>query len=238
MSDPTQSYKTPSLVAVLLSGGIDSTAALMLANQLATDNELPLHAISFNYGQRHQKELEAAAAICHEVDAKHHILDIAGIVPRTMLTGEGEVPNISYADITGVSPTYVPYRNGLMMSAAASFIDGLLKEIDGHTAQLFCGIHADDSAGYAYPDCTPEFWGSQANAIFTGTYGRVRLVAPFLFNTKAQIVGIGDDLNAPWHLTWSCYKGEELHCGVCPTCRARKEAFELVGAEDPTEYAA
>lgn len=241
--DLIQAYKQPNLIAVLLSGGLDSSTALYLADQRATDAEIEVHAISFDYGQRHEKELEAAAAICEELDVGHHVIDLSNLIPSTMLTdANSDVPNISYAEIQGVSPTYVPYRNGLMISAATAHLLGLLDSIKlpgqimetyGH---LYCGIHSDDAAGFAYPDCTPEWFGSQANAIFTGTYGRVRLIAPLLWKSKAAIVSLGDSLGVEFQKTWSCYKGEELHCGTCPTCIARKEAFATAGVEDPTDY--
>jgi len=240
-----QAYKTPDLIAVLLSGGVDSTTVLHMANEIADQKEVPLHTISFNYGQRHRKEIEAAAAISEDLDCTHHVLDLLGVIPRTMLTDVGQaVPNVSYADIKGVSPTYVPFRNGLMLAAATAHVLGVLdREFDSEAfgregvAHLYCGIHSDDAAGFAYPDCTPEWFGSMANAIFTGTYGRVRLVAPALFLTKAQIVSEGEELGVDWAATWSCYKGEELHCGVCPTCIARQEAFATAGVDDPTAYA-
>jgi 7-cyano-7-deazaguanine synthase len=237
MTAGTQAYKTPSLIAVLLSGGADSATVLFMANQISEDHEIPLHTISFNYGQRHEKEIEAAGWLSDELSANHHIIDLSEVIPPTMLTGEGEVPNVSYSDIEGVSPMYVPFRNGLMLSAATAYVDGLLGKDNGH-AHLYCGIHSDDAAGYAYPDCTSEFFGSMANAIFTGSYGRTRLIAPALWMTKANIVSVGEELGVPWHETWSCYKGGDLHCGQCATCRARKEAFETAGIEDPTEYLA
>ncbi len=241
--DDAAAYKAPDLIAVLLSGGADSATVLWHANQLAERHEASLHTISFNYGQRHEKEIECAGRLTDELSGTHHVLDISEIIPMTMLTGEGVVPDISYADIQGVSPTYVPFRNGLMLAAATSHVDGLLKTMEDQVgyhqliAQLFCGIHSDDAAGFAYPDCTPEFYGAMANAIFVGSYRRIRLIAPFLFNTKAQIISAGEDLGVPWDETWSCYKGEELHCGTCPTCRARKEAFQTAGVDDPTDYA-
>jgi 7-cyano-7-deazaguanine synthase len=104
-------------------------------------------------------------------------------------------------------------------------------------AILYCGVHADDGVNWAYPDCTPEFIGAMANAIFIGTYHKVRLRAPLQYLDKAGVVREGLRLHVPYSLTWSCYKGEDLHCGICPTCRSRKEAFELNGQADPVEYA-
>jgi 7-cyano-7-deazaguanine synthase len=238
-----QAYKKPDLIAVLLSGGIDSTTSLYMAAQEAASHSATLHAISMDYGQRHSKELEYASRSCAALDIEQHIIDLSNVIPSTMLTNDAiQVPDIGYGDIEGVSPTYVPYRNGLMLSAATAHLVGLLDKVEPTTqaptvGHLYCGIHADDAAGFAYPDCTPEWFGSQANAIFTGTYGRVRLIAPLLWMNKTQIIMAGDDFGVPWEDTWSCYKGEELHCGTCPTCKARREGFFDAEVTDPTSYA-
>jgi 7-cyano-7-deazaguanine synthase in queuosine biosynthesis len=104
-------------------------------------------------------------------------------------------------------------------------------------AVIYFGAHAEDAQNWAYPDCTPEFIGSMANAIFIGTYQRVRLVTPFIHSLKSTIVHDGWMLDVPYHLTWSCYAGGEVHCGECPTCIARKEAFTKGNIPDPTVYA-
>lgn len=238
-----RAYIKPDVIAVLLSGGVDSTTCLYMAAQAASDHDAVLHAISFDYGQRHSKELEFATRSCDSLDIEHHIIDLSNVIPSTMLTNDAiQVPDIGYGDIEGVSPTYVPYRNGLMLSAATAHLIGLLDKVEPATqnpavSHLYCGIHADDAASFAYPDCTPEWFGSQANAIFTGTYGRVRLIAPLLWMDKTQIVQTGEDFGVPWKDTWSCYKGGEEHCGVCPTCRSRREGFVKAEVEDPTSYA-
>ncbi|KAH0533925.1 hypothetical protein GP486_008951 [Trichoglossum hirsutum] len=105
-------------------------------------------------------------------------------------------------------------------------------------AGIYFGAHSEDAAGWAYPDCTPEFIGAMANAIYIGSYRTIRLYTPLQWLMKKDIVELGFDLGVPFEDTWSCYKGEALQCGVCPTCRSRREAFEAIGEEDPTEYAA
>jgi 7-cyano-7-deazaguanine synthase len=105
-------------------------------------------------------------------------------------------------------------------------------------ATIYLGVHADDGVNWAYPDCSPEFVGPMSAAIHTGTYFKVRVRAPLLYMTKPQVVRIGSELGVDYAQTWSCYKGEEQHCGVCPTCRSRKDAFEQNGLVDPTEYSA
>jgi 7-cyano-7-deazaguanine synthase len=169
-----------------------------------------------------------------------------------------EVPNISYAEIQGVSPTYVPFRNGLFLATLASHIAGIHFDptkmtlpvestIPGDNVPnpeynadvtLYFGAHAEDAQNWAYPDCTPEFVGAMANALYVGTYHKLRLVTPFVHSTKSQIIQRGKQLGAPYYLTWSCYKGGEVHCGTCATCLARRDAFIEAGVEDPTIYMA
>ncbi len=234
---------------VLLSGGIDSTVCLFKAHQ---DFDGNVEGISINYGQRHIKETEYAAKSCAYLGVKHRIIDLSGIVPKTMLTDEtSEIPNKSYAEIEGVSPTYVPFRNGLLLSAVTSIVHGeYLKqdkyggpdEYDGaHPSQppewgIYIGVHAEDAHNWAYADCTSEFTGAMANAIYIGTYHAVRLHTPLQWMNKQEIITLGDQLNVPWENTWSCYSGGELHCGTCPTCRARWDGFHKAGVIDPTEY--
>jgi 7-cyano-7-deazaguanine synthase len=214
-----------------MSGGIDSTTCFHLAMR----DHPEVTGISIDYGQRHRKEIEFATAYCTSFNCQHHLLSIKNIIPRTMLTNAtAEVPDISYAEIHGVSPTYVPFRNGLMLSAMASLVAGHLDALD--EAVLYFGAHADDAAGWAYPDCTPEFVGAMANAIFVGTYYKARLLAPLQYLNKAEIIALGDRLDVNWSKTWSCYKGEDLHCGTCPTCRSRRQGFIAAKIKDPTDY--
>jgi 7-cyano-7-deazaguanine synthase len=104
-------------------------------------------------------------------------------------------------------------------------------------SRVWFGAHKDDAHNWAYPDCTPEFIGAMYTAIDIGTYHQVSLITPFSVNTKAEIVEQGFNLKVPMELTYSCYVGEKLHCGTCPTCVSRIEAFKQSGVEDKTEYA-
>lgn len=227
---------------VLLSGGIDSSTCVTRAcNDVGQRN---VRCVSMNYHQRHLKELQYAKKVSDFYGRSHKVIEITNI-PKTMLTDKNsEVPNTSYADIKGVSPSYVPFRNGLMLSTLTSHIAGELVKEDNPQEQysddalLYFGAHGEDAAGWAYPDCTLEFVGAMANAIYVGTYHRVRLVTPFIQLMKDEIIRYGIRNGTPYHLTWSCYVGGEQHCGVCPTCRARKDAFKRAEAHDPTEYAA
>lgn len=234
---PIWTKKSNPVAFVLLSGGLDSTTALYLAKQQFKE----VRAISIDYGQRHRKEMDHAKSSCGDLSIPHSVIKLPGIVPKTMLTDKkAKVPNISYDQIVGVSPTYVPFRNGLMLSVITSYIHGTLinegRDTPGTEHALFFGAHAEDAKNWAYPDCTPEFVGAMANAIFIGSYQRIRLHTPFIWHSKAEIVTIGDKLGVNWKFTWSCYKGERFHCGICPTCRARKTAFQDAGVADPTRY--
>jgi 7-cyano-7-deazaguanine synthase len=218
----------------LLSGGLDSTTALYIARS----EFKVVRAVGIDYGQRHKKELEFAKRTCAKLGIRHDILPIKDIVPKTMLTdGDSLIPNISYDEIKGVSPTYVPFRNGLMLAALASFAQGSIASDDTQEHALYFGAHAEDAKNWAYPDCTPEWIGATAASIYIGTYGKIRLHAPLMWMTKAEIVSRGNVLGVHWEDTWSCYAGGDVHCGVCPTCRARKQAFNDAGVNDPTAYA-
>lgn len=231
---------------VLLSGGIDSSTALTLAvNQLKQRN---VRCVSIDYGQRHYKEIHHAKQVSNFYGRPHEVLSIEGM-PKAMLTDpSAEIPSISYDELpSGISPTYVPFRNGQMLSKLAGHVQAHLKDLYDKSdltapriendAIIYFGAHAEDAQNWAYPDCTPEFVGAMANAIYIGTYQKVRLVTPWLHSTKDEIISYGARYKTPYHLTWSCYAGGEHHCGICPTCRARKQAFLKAGVNDPTTYA-
>ena len=221
---------------VLHSGGLDSTTCLGIAVEHFGHEHV--HSISINYGQRHIKEIIAADLIARHYHVLHYALDLHNM-PKSMLTDMSEkVPDISYKDIVGLSPTYVPFRNGSLLARIAADASAYSKLHDNEDITIYFGAHAEDAAGGAYPDCSLPFVGAMANAIEVGCYGHVHLVAPLLSLYKSDIVRWGDNLKVPFEMTWSCYKGEELHCGTCPTCRSRKEAFINAGVVDPTVYAA
>lgn len=223
----------PTKAFVLLSGGIDSTTCLALAiDQFGEEN---VEAFLVRYGQRHLKELYSAKQVTEHYGIPRHFIDL-GPQPVSNLTNpDAVIPKVSYDQLgEGMSPSYHYFRNGQFLSAAAAHAVSMLKE--GQNGVLYCGVHAEDAQNWAYADCTPEFIGAMANAIFIGTYQRLRLKAPLLEMTKNEIVLTGDDLAVPYHITWSCYLGGDIHCGTCPTCRARKEAFRKAGVVDLTTY--
>lgn len=240
---------------VSLSGGLDSTVALTWVLEQAeraavNDGPYKVYPYGFLYGQRHANEEYAARDIVKYLQKKYKHLedyDLIDLNPITrlfdptnsgaLLNKDQEIPNAEYKDLKGVSPTYVPFRNGIFLSFLAGIAVSKIARDSDDLANVIIGSHRDDASGDAYPDCTEAFNRYIGEAIAKGTYEKVELW-PIVWNkTKAEIVKIGNELKAPLHLTWSCYEGGKQHCGVCPTCRARKEAFMLACVEDPTEYA-
>lgn len=222
---------------VLFSGGVDSTTCLgMAVDKYGKENVV---ALSVSYGQKHDKEIQASLRIAEYYGVEHLFLDLAKIFSYSdcslLQHSEQEIPEESYAEQlkkTDGKPvsTYVPFRNGLFLSAAASV--AISKECD----VILYGAHADDAAGNAYPDCSSAFNKAMGDAIFIGSGEQVTVEAPFVNMTKAEVVKIGLELSVPYELTWSCYEGKEKACGVCGTCLDRREAFRLNGVEDPIAY--
>jgi 7-cyano-7-deazaguanine synthase len=131
-----------------------------------------------------------------------------------------------------MSKTYGPFRNGLFLSYATAIAYSLGADL------IYYGAHADDAAGNAYPDCTPEFYEGMNEAINQGTGKKVKLYAPLLHLNKAEIVEAGIEIGAPYAMTWSCYEGRQLACGKCGTCVDRVAAFHANAATDPIPYEA
>lgn len=223
---------------VLLSGGIDSST--LLAAAVAEYGAHNVTALSLIYGQKHAKELQSAEAIAAYYCVRHVVEDL-GLVFRfsdspLLSRSSQEVPDGSYADdITheadGISKTYVPYRNGLLLSYAAAIAYSIGAD------EIHYGAHADDAAGNAYPDCTPQFYSAQAQAVFEGTGKKVNMVAPLINMFKKDVVAWGLELGVPYEKTWSCYNGSDKPCGTCGTCVDRRIAFYANGTQDPLKYA-
>ena len=219
---------------VLFSGGLDSTTCLALAvDKYGKDEVL---ALCISYGQKHTKELEAARNVAAHYGVSLRTLDLAAIFAGSdcsLLQGsDAEIPKETYAvqlAQTNGKPvsTYVPFRNGLFLSSAASVALSHGCEV------IYYGAHSDDAAGNAYPDCSEEFNSAMNTAIRLGSGEQLRIEAPFVSKTKADVVAAGLKLNAPYHLTWSCYEGGDKPCGLCGTCRDRAAAFAANGIEDP-----
>lgn len=220
---------------VLTSGGVDSTTALALAiEKYGKDHVI---ALSISYGQKHSKEIEAAKAVAQHYGVEQLFLDLGLIFQYSncslLQQSTEEIPEESYAEqiekTGGETPvsTYVPFRNGLFLSAAASIALSRDCEV------IYYGAHADDAAGFAYPDCSPVFNNAMNTAIYEGSGHQLRIEAPFVNKNKSDIVGIGLKLDVPYELTWSCYEGGDKPCGKCGTCIDRAAAFAANGVADP-----
>ena len=223
---------------VLLSGGLDSTTSLAIARSQG----FRLFALSFNYGQRHQTELESAARVADSLNTEHHLVvdvDLRAI-GGSALTGDIEVPKQrSPAEMSsGIPITYVPARNTIFLSFALAWAEVLEAE------DIFIGVNALDYSGY--PDCRPEYveaFQKMANlATKAGVEGRLRLEihTPLIAMTKAEIIKTGLELGVDYSLTHSCYDptAEGLSCGKCDSCRLRLKGFAEAGVRDPLRYAA
>ncbi len=219
---------------VLFSGGIDSATCLGIAvNKYGADQVL---ALSIYYGQKHHKETEAARKIADYYGVTLKTLDLALIFADSdcslLQNSDQDIPKESYAEQlakTDGKPvsTYVPFRNGLFIASAASIA------LSNGCEVIYYGAHSDDAAGNAYPDCSKEFNDALNRAVYLGSGEQLRVEAPFVNMTKAEVIRQGLALSVPYELTWSCYEGGEKPCGVCGTCRDRINAFKENGMEDP-----
>ena len=222
---------------VLVSGGVDSTTCLgMAVKEYGHENVVGL---SIFYGQRHDKEIKAADAVCDFYKVEHITLDLSTMFQFSDCTllqhSDGEIPEESYAEQlskTDGKPvsTYVPFRNGLFLSSASAIA------LSKGCSKIYYGAHSDDAAGNAYPDCSEAFNKAMNTAIYEGSGKQLEIVAPFIRLNKSQVVKKGLEIGVPYELTWSCYEGHEKACGKCGTCIDRKAAFELNGVKDPIEY--
>ncbi|SFN94078.1 MULTISPECIES: 7-cyano-7-deazaguanine synthase QueC [Pseudobutyrivibrio] len=222
---------------VLVSGGLDSTTCLALAvKEYGHENVVGL---SIFYGQRHDKEIKAADAVCEYYKVEHITLDLSTMFQFSDCTllqhSDGEIPEESYdkqLEKTNGKPvsTYVPFRNGLFLSSAAAIA------LSKGCSKIYYGAHADDAAGNAYPDCSSDFNNAMNTAIYEGSGKQLTIEAPFINKNKAGVVKLGMELGVPYELTWSCYEGHDKACGKCGTCIDRIAAFELNGIKDPIEY--
>lgn len=222
-------------ILVLSSGGVDSTTCLgMAVKEAGAENVI---ALSIYYGQKHDKEIQTAKAVAEYYGVRRMELDLSTIFAGSncslLKQSTEDIPQESYARqleaTEGNAPvsTYVPFRNGLFLSSAASIA------LSYDCEKIMYGAHADDAAGAAYPDCSFEFVDHMNQAIFIGSGDQLRLEAPFVSMNKADVVKIGLELGVPYHLTWSCYEGGDKPCMKCATCIDRIAAFEACGVTDP-----
>jgi len=214
---------------VCLSGGLDSCVTLYEA--LAREGAVA--ALHFTYGQRTSaREREAFDAICDHAGVRERLVveqPALGAIGGSALTDTSlEVPTTDPGDAIPI--TYVPFRNGQILSVACAWAEAL-----GATA-VYVGAVEEDSSGY--PDCRQEFFEAFARAVDAGTRPdtRIRIETPVLHRDKAGIVRRGTELDAPLHLTWSCYTEDDVACGTCESCRLRLRGFERAGVVDPIPY--
>ncbi len=214
-------------VVVLLSGGMDSVTALYLAH---AEYDV-VSTLSFDYGSKHnKKEIPFAEAHSKALGIPHTTIPLGfvnDLFESDLLESGGVIPEGHYAEDT-MKSTVVPFRNGIMLSIAAGIAES--NKAEG----LVIASHSGDHA--IYPDCREGFMQSMAEAISRGTYANIQLLRPFIAMDKAAIATKGTELGIDFAKTWSCYKGEAVHCGACGTCIERREAFILAKVTDPTEY--
>ncbi len=215
---------------VLLSGGLDSTTALYLAKSQGFDE---IYALTFLYGQKHNKELKSAVTIAKTANVKEHkvvnlLLNQWNGCALTDPEIEVENGNIERQDIPA---TYVPARNMVFLSVAASWADAL------NITDIFIGVSEVDYSGYV--DCREEFIRAMENTVNLGTvlgaekHQHITTHAPFMHMTKAEEVKLGIQLGVDYSQTWTCYRGENKPCGTCDSCLLRAKAFAEAGVEDP-----
>lgn len=220
----------PHGAVVLLSGGLDSSVLLhYVCKRLGVPR---VHALSFDYGQRHARELACAQEQAQLAGARHVVVDLTFLgdllgEASALLEGGAAVPALSELteEQRAQPPTYVPNRNMTLLAIAAGYAEAV------GAYDVFYGAQAQDR--YGYWDCTLEFVERLNAALALNRRTPVRIHAPFVGYSKAEMVALGLELGVDFARTWSCYRGEELPCGVCPTCVERTQAFAALGIEDP-----
>lgn len=214
-------------VVVLVSGGMDSVVALHAAHR---EHEV-VAGLSFDYGSKHNhREIPFAREHCEGLGVAHYSIDLGFVgehFSSALLRSGAEVPDGHYEE-ENMRSTVVPFRNGIMLAVAAGFTESQ------QAAGLVIAAHSGDHA--IYPDCREEFMAAMGKAMALGSYARLRLLRPFIAMRKEGIVARGAEIGVDFARTWSCYKGDEIHCGSCATCVERREAFLIAGIEDPTSY--
>ncbi|RDV25186.1 7-cyano-7-deazaguanine synthase QueC [Alteromonas aestuariivivens] len=213
-------------VVVIYSGGMDSFTVL---NKAIREGKSPL-ALSFDYGQRHKKELVYAAAVCDELGVPHKVVDISAInslVGGSALTDDIDVPEGHYEE-PSMQQTVVPNRNMILLSLAVGYA------VSQGANKVFYGAHSGDHA--IYPDCRPEFVERMNQVCAIANYEAVEIVTPYLQDSKTAILTDGLKMGLDYGKTWTCYNGREKACGKCGACQERLEAFRDNQATDPLEY--
>ena len=213
---------------VILSGGLDSTT--LLYDIVKSNLHDSVYAISFNYGQRHSRELRCASVTTQRLDINHTIVDMhstGSLLSSALTSSDIDVPHEAYDD-DSQRLTVVPNRNMIMISIAAGVA------ISKGASFLYYGAHSNDAA--IYPDCRPQFVDAMQQALEYCHYDPIYLSAPYLLMTKGDIVKRGLDLGVHYEDTWTCYEGGSIACGKCGSCDERLKAFAEAGSIDPIPY--
>lgn len=211
---------------LIYSGGLDSTTLLY---KLVREGH-EIKCLSINYGQKHKKEINSAKYFCENLKVQHEIIDlsdVAKLISSSSLTSDLEVPEGHYAE-DSMKVTVVPNRNMIMLSLAIGW--AINEKFDYVAYAAHNGDHT------IYPDCREEFADYISRAAELADWHPVKVIRPFIKISKTDIAKIAGELNIEINKTWSCYKGEEFHCGKCGTCVERIEALELAGINDNTIY--
>ena len=212
----------------VISGGMDSVAMLYYLH----NKHKNIKCLSINYNQKHKKEIAFASYHCKKLGIEHKVVDITSVASlfnkeSVLINENNDVPNGHYEN-SEMKKTIVPNRNMLILAIATAWA------IEEKYNAICYGAHSGDSV--IYPDCRLEFVNAMQKAISLCDDHKINIITPFINKTKADIVEVGNKLKVNWQKTWTCYKGRELHCGMCATCIERREAFYLAGIKDPTIY--
>ncbi len=213
-------------VVVIYSGGMDSFTVL---NRALRDGK-EVFALSFDYGQRHVKELKCASSVCNSLDIKHKVIDISAInqlLAGSSLTDDIDIPEGHY-EAENMKSTIVPNRNMILLSLAVGYA------VSVGAAQVYYGAHSGDHA--IYPDCRPEFVKKMNDVCQIANYESVEIFSPYLDVNKTAILTDGISMGLNYSNTWTCYNGREKACGKCGACQERLEAFSDNNIVDPIAY--
>ncbi|MBL4940632.1 MAG: 7-cyano-7-deazaguanine synthase QueC [Colwellia sp.] len=213
-------------VVVIYSGGMDSFTVL---NRALKDGK-EVYALSFNYGQRHVKELECASSVCISLNIRHKVIDISAInqlLAGSSLTDDIDIPEGHY-ESENMKSTIVPNRNMILLSLAVGYAVSVGAE------QVYYGAHSGDHA--IYPDCRPEFVQKMNDVCHIANYESVEIFSPYLMVNKTAILTDGLSMGLDYSNTWTCYNGREKACGKCGSCQERLEAFAENKLTDPIAY--
>ena len=210
-------------IVVILSGGPDSVT---LAYKAKSEGHR-IYAITFNYGQIAQKEIEHAKTIAEKLGIEQKIVDLSSlnnVFGSTTALMDENIPMPTKFEPSVI----VPFRNAIFLSVAVAYADAV------GASKVLYGAHGSDAP--FYPDCRKEFFEAFQTAAQKGTDSQIQIDAPFHSMAKSEIIKLGSKLGVPYEITWSCYLNNERQCGLCESCRNRKKGFKEAGYDDPTKY--